>query len=77
MTAGTQLNRLRWRCRRGSLELDLILADFMNRCYSSLSAQERAGFEELLEQPDQSLGDWFSGKVEPPDNLRCIIRKII
>ncbi len=77
MTNKAHLNRLRWRCRRGSLELDLILGDFMTSRYSQLSVEERAVFESLLELPDQSLSDWFDGKIEPPDNLKGIIRKII
>lgn len=50
-----ELNRVRWRCRRGLLELDLVLARFVERHLESLSAQELETFARLLEWPDLDL----------------------
>jgi len=77
MTAQAHINRLRWHCRRGSLELDLILGQFLAQNYAQLSAVERADFEHLLAQPDQSLIDWLSSVTAPPDNLKFIVNKIL
>jgi len=59
--------RLRWKCRRGMLELDLLLRDFMDRGYSSLEAGERATFAQLLECPDAVLLEWLMGRIRPTD----------
>jgi antitoxin CptB len=61
------LDRVRWHCRRGLLELDLILARFMDRHYERLDAEERALFQELLEQPDNDLLEWALGSSAPAE----------
>jgi len=60
-------DRLRWRCRRGLLELDLILQGFLERRFARLDATEKAIFGELLENPDPDLLDWALGRSEPAD----------
>ncbi|MGV8933618.1 MAG: succinate dehydrogenase assembly factor 2 [Gallionellaceae bacterium] len=57
------LARMRWRCRRGLLELDIVLEHFMEH-YSKLDARQRLVFDELLELPDNTLWDMISGKTE-------------
>ncbi|WP_162083674.1 succinate dehydrogenase assembly factor 2 [Sulfuriferula nivalis] len=47
--------RLRWRCRRGMLELDLVLAHFLQQHCARLTAQQLAEFDALLDLPDQDL----------------------
>ena len=60
-------DRLRWRCRRGLLELDLILQRFLERRFERLTAGEKALFGELLDSPDPDLLDWALGRGEPAD----------
>ena len=60
-------DRLRWRCRRGLLELDLILQRFLERRFERLDAQEKALFGELLDHPDPDLLDWALGRSEPAE----------
>lgn len=62
-----ELDRIRWRCRRGLLELDLVLAAFMERHLDRLDAQELQLFEELLEQSDNDLLDLAMGRTELDD----------
>lgn len=70
--------RLRWRCRRGLLELDLILQAVLEELYGSLSANERVTFLELLELPDNQLLDYLQGRADPPqNNLKQLIIKIL
>jgi len=59
--------RLRWKCRRGMLELDLLLRDFMERGYARLDARERQRFEQLLDYPDAVLLEWLMGRIRPSD----------
>lgn len=47
--------QLAWRCRRGMLELDLLLQGFLQRGYGGLSEAERELFVELLAWSDQDL----------------------
>ena len=55
-----KLNRLRWQCRRGQLELDLILNDFLERHFAGLSPAEQNAFARLLELPDPTLLQWLT-----------------
>ena len=50
-----KLQRLRWQCRRGMLELDLILESFLNKNYANLSTCEQDLFEQLLDYSDHEL----------------------
>jgi antitoxin CptB len=71
------LRRLRWQCRRGLLELDLLFVRFLEQHYSALNATELDVFQRLLEQPDQTLLAWLQGQQEPPSDLKMIIDKVI
>ncbi len=66
--------RLRWRCRRGTREMDLLLLRFLERDYPHLGAGEQSLFGALLGEPDPDLYAWISGQAEPanPDYLPLI-----
>jgi antitoxin CptB len=68
--------RVRWRCRRGLLELDLILARFLDHRYDALGPEERALFEELLEHSDNDLLDLALGRCEPAPRHRTLVRML-
>jgi antitoxin CptB len=55
------LERVRWRCRRGLLELDIVLGRFIEQ-YASLGEQQKLEFDILLDMPDTVLWDMISGK---------------
>ena len=50
-------NTIRWRCRRGLLELDIMLQSFLEIKYDDLSLEEAQLFEQLLEIEDNPLMD--------------------
>jgi antitoxin CptB len=62
-----QLERTRWRCRRGLLELDLTLQRFVDAHYLSLGDAERRQFEMLLDLSDNDLWDMIARKKKPGD----------
>ena len=64
MTENLELNRMRWRCRRGLLELDLLLGPFFEAMYLTLDADQQLSFQRLLEQEDP---DCLSGSVKSRD----------
>jgi len=68
MANNEALKRLRWSCRRGMLELDLILGQFLEQVYLSLSPDEQALFKELLTATDQDLYAWLLGSRQPTDS---------
>jgi antitoxin CptB len=47
--------RLAWRCRRGMLELDIVLQHFIAQHFSHLTLAELQAFDEMLEMPDNDL----------------------
>ncbi len=58
------LERLRWRCRRGLLELDLVLLKFIEQ-YAALDMALRDEFDRLLDMPDTLLWDAICGRIPP------------
>ena len=62
-----EIDRVRWRCRRGLLELDVVLGRFLDRHFETLSSQQRTALNRLLDFPDNDLWDFLSGKQPPPD----------
>jgi antitoxin CptB len=63
--------------RRGMLELDLILAPFVEDVYDSLEEDDKLRFEVLLKSEDQTLFMWFMQREEPTDpNMQRILQII-
>ncbi len=70
-------SRLRWRCRRGMLELDLLLNAFLDQKLSELTPVECSALELLLEYPDQQLMEYLFGRAVPTDEeIIPIVAKI-
>ncbi|MGH8468276.1 MAG: succinate dehydrogenase assembly factor 2 [Gammaproteobacteria bacterium] len=61
------INRLRWRCRRGMRELDIVLERFLDRRYHQLAEADQLRFAELLDQADQDILAWLLGTSQPGD----------
>lgn len=77
MTSADELRRLRWRCRRGLLELDLVLQAFVGRSYAKLTPQEQAAFRRLLSVPDPTLLEYLNRIKRPQDKeLVEVVNKI-
>lgn len=57
--------QVRWQCRRGMLELDLMLLKFFDDRYDGLSGADQQGFIRLLQEPDQTLYRWLTGQELP------------
>lgn len=61
------MRRVRWRCRRGLLENDLVLERFLDRHAESLGPADLAALGWLLDLPDPDLWDIVSGRAECAD----------
>jgi len=67
MSTSTDLARLRWRCRRGMRELDVLLQRYLEQRYASASQEEQQAFEALLELPDPELFAYVVNREQPSD----------
>lgn len=59
--------RLRWSCRRGMLELDVLLGNFLEEAYLQASDRDQKNFVSLLDCTDQELFMWLTGKETPAE----------
>jgi antitoxin CptB len=73
-----QPGALRWRCRRGMRELDVLLMRYLDRDYPQAGASQRAAFASLLSAQDPEIVDWLTGRqpVEDPD-LRHVLDRLL
>lgn len=62
-----QRAQLKWRCRRGMLELDLLLQAFLEQGYDALTEQGQDAFRKLLTYPDQDLFEYLMARALPTD----------
>ncbi|HEX6550708.1 MAG TPA: succinate dehydrogenase assembly factor 2 [Gammaproteobacteria bacterium] len=72
-----RLSRLRWRCRRGMKELDVVLEGYLASHYPDASAEDRSAFEMLLELPDPDLLYQLTGRSTPADDAQARVIEIL
>jgi antitoxin CptB len=65
--------RLAWNCRRGMLELDIILQRFFTNQIDKLSDSQVHSFELLLACNDVELYTWLMGYERPQQMELCEI----
>ena len=70
------MSAIRWRSRRGMLELDIVLARFLDRHEARLSEDETKAYLGLLEYPDAELWDIITGKGEPEEAEEALLERI-
>ena len=69
--------RLTWRCRRGMLELDIVLQRFMAQHFYTLTIDELAEFDVLLAMPDNDFWNLLVNKetsIEDPETKKVILK---
>lgn len=70
--------RLKWACRRGMLELDVLFMPFVDKAYDDLADEQKRVFERLLTCQDPELFAWFMGHEECDDpELREMVQLIL
>jgi antitoxin CptB len=70
--------RLKWACRRGMLELDILFSPFVDEAFDDISLQDKITFERLLTCQDPELFAWFMGHeiCEDPE-LNAMVQLIL
>jgi antitoxin CptB len=73
-----ELGQLRWRCRRGMKELDVLLSRYVDEEFAQASSAHQQAFWALLDTPDPQIWAYCLGLEQPPTAvLGCLIRRII
>jgi antitoxin CptB len=72
----TELGKLRWRCRRGIKELDVLLERYMDQRFCAASAREQEAFRRLLETEDTIIYAYCLGQERPPEHFRVLVERI-
>jgi antitoxin CptB len=72
------IERLRWQCRRGLLELDYLFADYLDQQYAKASTEEQAAFRGLLDQQDPDLQHWLinTDELPPEPKMASLVKKL-
>ncbi|MEQ8661020.1 MAG: succinate dehydrogenase assembly factor 2 [Gammaproteobacteria bacterium] len=74
----TQRKRLRWRCRRGMRELDVLLEPWFAQHAPAMDVAELDLFERFLEASDMDLYVWVTGRGRPHDDaLAALLDRIL
>ncbi|HEX3395512.1 MAG TPA: succinate dehydrogenase assembly factor 2 [Steroidobacteraceae bacterium] len=68
--------RLRWRCRRGMKELDILLSRYLDERFCAASPEEQDAFRRLLEVQDPQIYAYCLGEKRPPEHLAALIERI-
>lgn len=61
------IGKLRWRCRRGMKELDLLTLGYLEQYYPEAAEEEQQAFADLLELQDPQLMGYILGRGAPAD----------
>ena len=70
----SEVARLRWKCRRGMRELDLLLVDYLDSRYPAAEPAEQGAFRELLDMQDPELFAFITGRERPAtEELRRVV----
>lgn len=74
MYSDEDIRKLAWQCRRGMLELDVLLLPFVNEAFKDQSQENQDAFVRLLACEDQDLFLWFMqrGESSDPDIQRMV-----
>ncbi|MED7788943.1 succinate dehydrogenase assembly factor 2 [Francisella sp. 19X1-34] len=73
----SSVEKIKYSARRGMLELDIILAPYLNNCYMKEDLQNKKLFVEFLTSEDSDLFDWLFKGVEAPQKYQELIQKIV
>jgi antitoxin CptB len=73
----TEADKIRWQCRRGMLELDLILERFNQHHLDGLEPGQLQCLQELLAFSDKDLLDLVMGRAAAPDRRYDYVLRLL
>lgn len=60
------ISKLRWHCRRGMRELDILFLHYLDNHYQNAAADEQLAFEALINTADPIITDYIFNRQNPP-----------
>ena len=73
-----EMRRLRWRCRRGMRELDMLLLNYADERFGQAAAAEQKAFRTLLSLPDPDILALLTGKLKAEDDhLHAVVQRLL
>ena len=76
MVESIDLKSVKWRSRRGMLELDLILQPFIDKVFATLSLEMQNLYWQFLEEEDQDLWRWLLKIEQAPEVYHELINYV-
>ena len=74
----TDISRLKWRCRRGMRELDVLLMRYMDRVYPDADPGQREAFEALLSLQDPEILALLTGRQIADDGrVQDVVQRLL
>ena len=74
----SDIAKIRWQCRRGMRELDVLLERFLQRDFATANEAEKLAFQELLALSDPQLASYLlRGQRHEDSGSRDVITKIL
>lgn len=70
------LSRIKFLCRRGMKELDVLLQRYLDRHYASDTPEQQWTFLRLLEREDPDIWAWIVGQTEAPSQFADVIARL-
>jgi len=77
LSQSKKIAQIKWACRRGMLELDFILNQFIDHGLSQLTETEMTAFELFLTNEDPDLYSWLMGYRKPDTDEDKAMVKLI
>lgn len=76
INSDNKLTRIEWACRRGMLELDVLLGNFFKERYLLLTEIEQEQFVSFLKLDDPEIYAWLLGHEAPPRAFAYLVDMI-
>ena len=77
LDADASIGRLRWACRRGMRELDVLVTRYLERDFPRASSRERDAFVRLLGLQDPDLARYLLAGEPPAEaDLSTVVARI-
>lgn len=70
------ISRLKWLCRRGMKELDVLMEGYLANRYPDAPPQEQAAFRAVLEMDDPDIYAICVKRMAPPPQLKIIFDQL-
>lgn len=65
VSSAANLSRMRWHCRRGMRELDVLLTRYFEQVYPSATLRQQQAFADILDLQDPLIMAYVTGKQTP------------